>query len=38
MVKITVKKLAKNPIWGGGIFNHTIILNKYKNTRELDLK
>ena len=38
MVKITVKKLVENPIWGGVIFSHTIILNKYKNTKELDLK
>ena len=36
MVKITVKKLAENPIWVE-VFNHTIIkLNIHKNIRKLD--
>ncbi len=36
MVKAVVKKLAKIPTWGGGLFNHTIIINKKENTKFLD--
>ena len=36
MVKVVVKKLEKIPTWGGGLFNHTIILNNKENTKFLD--
>ena len=35
MVNIVVKKLVKIPTWGG-LFNHTIIINKKENTKFLD--
>ena len=36
MVNIASKFLAKTPTWGGGLFNHTIVLNKKENTKFLD--
>ena len=36
MVKVVSKKLAKTPTWGGGLFNHTIVLNNKENTKFLD--
>ena len=35
MVKMTLKKSAENPTWGG-LFNHTIVLNEKENTKFLD--
>ena len=35
MVNIASKFLAKTPTWGG-LFNHTIVLNKKENTKFLD--
>ena len=35
MVKVVVKKLAKIPTWGGGLFNHTIIVKNKENTKFL---
>ena len=32
----SVEKQAQSLIWGGGIFNHTIILNNKENTKFLD--
>ncbi len=37
MVKVVSKKLAKTPTWGGGLFNHTIIIKDKENTKFLDL-
>ena len=37
MVKLTSNKVSKMATWGGGIFNHTIILNNKENTRKLEL-
>ncbi len=36
MVNIASKFLAKTPT-GGGLFNHTIIINNKENTKFLDL-
>ena len=35
MVNIASKIIAKIPTWGG-VFNHTVILNKNINTMKLD--
>ena len=37
MVNMTSKILAETPTWGGGLFNHTIVLNNKENTKFLDL-
>ena len=37
MVKEVSTKLEKIPTWGGGLFNHTIIINNKENTKFLDL-
>ena len=37
MVNMTSKNLTETPTWGGGLFNHTIILNNKENTKFLDL-
>ena len=37
MVNIASKILTETPTWGGGLFNHTIIINKKENTKFLDL-
>ena len=36
MVKVVSKKLEKIPTLGGGLFNHTIVLNNKENTKLLD--
>ena len=40
MVKVVSKNiinsLAEIPTWGGGLFNHTIVLNNKENTKFLD--
>ena len=36
MVKEKRINLTQNPTWGGGIFNHTIILIDEESTRFLD--
>ena len=36
MVNIASKIIAKTPTLGGGLFNHTIIVNNKQNTKLLD--
>ena len=36
MVNIALNILAKIPTSGGGLFNHTIIINNKENTKFLD--